>query len=227
LGSHLSPEATALEERYLRIRDTVERYKAALIAVSKTQPVEAIESLYRLGHRDFGENYVQELVAKAEELEQRGCTGIRWHFLGHLQTNKVKMLLGHAHTVHSIDSLKLGIELSKRWNRSGKLPVFLEINIDLEESKSGVRPQDAVTISKQLAELEKLELLGLMCIPSEEGGLSGESFRRLRELEHQCRPWTQGQLSMGMSRDYEVALREGSTFVRIGTALFGARHDPE
>src|SRR5206468_2057422 len=106
-----------------------------LIAVSKKQPEDKIEALYRLGHRDFGENYVQELVAKAVELERRGCSGIRWHFIGHLQTNKAKLLVPHVFSVHSVDSEKVALALARQWGageRGGKLPVFIEVNISQE-----------------------------------------------------------------------------------------------
>jgi pyridoxal phosphate enzyme (YggS family) len=107
-----------------------------LIAVSKKQPEDKIEALYRLGHRDFGENYVQELVGKAAELERRGCIGIRWHFIGHLQTNKAKLLVPHVFSVHSVDSEKVAQALARQWGasgRSGSFPVFIEVNISREE----------------------------------------------------------------------------------------------
>src|SRR5690606_37677247 len=115
-------------------------------AVAKTYPLEAIEALYRLGQRDFGENYVQELVSKAEAAAQRGLEGIRWHFVGHLQSNKARMLIPHVHAIHSVDSVRLAEELAKRWRssgREGRLPVFLEVNLSGEETKAGVHPDDA------------------------------------------------------------------------------------
>jgi pyridoxal phosphate enzyme (YggS family) len=200
-----------------------------LIAVSKTQPIEKIEALYRLGHLDFGENYVQEMVNKAEILEAMGCTGIRWHFLGHLQRNKVKSLVRFVHAVHSVDSEALGRELAKRWGeagRPGRLKVFIQVNIDLEETKSGVVPEDAPALAEALARFPELELAGLMCIPNPDMNPSGQAFEELRELEEQCRPHTHGELSMGMSQDFEAAIREGATHIRVGTALFGVRQRP-
>lgn len=196
-----------------------------LIAVSKKQSIDAIESLYRLGHRDFGENYAQEMMEKAEELSRRGCSGIRWHFIGHLQTNKIKALLPYVHFVHTLDSEKLASKLAQRWTesgRNGKLPVFIEVNLDREPSKSGLNPEEVPQFAKRVAQFQELSLQGLMCIPSPDAEPK-ERFMMLRELEKSCRPDTQGMLSMGMSDDFEIAVQEGSTHVRVGTALFGAR----
>lgn len=205
--------------------------KTTLIAVSKTQPVESIEALYHLGHRDFGENYVQELVEKAEKLRAAGCDGIRWHFIGHLQTNKVKSLIPHLHAVHSVDSEKLALELAKRWKAECSdcfpLPCFIEVNIDREPTKAGVMPDDVVALATKLAKNPSIKLMGLMAIPTatQNPEQSAGAFTRLRELEIQCHPHTAGNLSMGMSSDFEVALQHGATHIRVGTALFGQR-DP-
>ena len=197
-----------------------------MIAVSKTQPAQKIRALYELGHRDFGENYVQELVEKAEEL-RASCPELRWHFIGHLQSNKVKSLLPWVASVQSVHSLSLAEELSKRWTllkgSHGKLPIFLEINVDGEPSKSGLSSSEAGKVAAQISGLPGLDLRGLMCIPSPEGAKSGSSFRALRELAKSCGNATRGDLSMGMSSDFELALREGATHIRVGTLLFGAR----
>jgi pyridoxal phosphate enzyme (YggS family) len=196
-----------------------------LIAVSKTHPASAVAALWKEGHRDFGENYVQELVAKAQELEAMGCAGIRWHFIGHLQSNKAKQLVVHAGLVHSVDSLRLAQELGKRWNALGRaepLPVMLEVNLDAEGSKAGLSPSEAPQISASVSAVPGLRLEGLMCIPDPASDTTG-AFRRLRELESACRPATRGKLSMGMTRDFEAAIREGATHVRVGTAIFGER----
>lgn len=219
-----------LRERYQAIAKKIPADRVTLLAVSKTHPAEAIEALYRLGHRDFGENYVQELVAKAEDLKARGITDIRWHFIGHLQTNKAKALAPYLFAIHSIDSEKLARELAKRHEAAGSaqpIRAFIEVNIDEEESKSGVAPSEAPALAETLSKLPQLDLRGLMCIPSSEGGQSGEAFRKLRELELRCRPWTKGELSMGMTQDFETAIREGSTHVRVGTAIFGSRPPKE
>lgn len=229
----MSPHA-GLQERYERI---VDRLRAAtdrpvtLIAVSKTHASSAIEALYHLGHRDFGENYAQEILEKAPELERRGCTGIRWHFIGHLQTNKVKQIIPYVHAVHSVDSLKLAGELAKRWRasgRTGRLEVFLEVNIDREASKSGLNPDEVSPTALRIAdEYPELSLSGLMAIPSPANS-DGKAFRDLRKILENCREGSPSlssmtQLSMGMTQDFECALREGATHVRVGTAIFGSR----
>lgn len=216
-----------LHERFEKIRSQIEAAcKAAgrsasevtLIAVSKTQPAEMIEEAYRLGQRDFGENYVQEMDEKAAVLENRGCVGIRWHFIGHLQSNKARDAIAHSTVVHAVSSEKLAIELSRRATR--QLEVFIQVNIDREETKSGVSPEEAPALAARISALERIELLGLMCIPSPG---SSDAFKRLRDLELKCRPHTRGKLSMGMSQDFEQAIGEGATHVRVGTSIFGSR----
>lgn len=218
-----------LEERYREILRQISP-QTTLIAVTKTHPVEAIQALYHLGHRDFGENYVQELLEKAQQLQSQGLQDIRWHFIGHLQTNKVKTLIPWVHSIHTVDSEKLAHELSKRWKasgRPGKLPVFIEVNIDREESKSGLLPEEVLEFTKKIAEFSELEIQGLMCIPSPSSPEQVKAaFRHLKELEAQCRPQTAGQLSMGMSSDYLIALNEGATHIRLGTVLLGTRPAP-
>ncbi len=227
-----SVDPRLIRERYGEIRERVRAAAGAradeitLVAVSKKQPVEAIQTLYELGHRDFGENYAQELAEKAEELKRRGCWEIRWHFIGHLQTNKAKMIVPHVTTVHSVDSLKLGTELAKRWRaagRDGRLPVFVEVNVDQQESKVGVVPETVPSLVRELATVPELVVQGLMCIPDPERGPSGEPFERLRWVSKECGDATAGQLSMGMTDDFEVALAHGATHIRIGTAIFGPR----
>lgn len=219
------------------------RTSVTLIAVSKTQPWESIRELYEQGQRDFGENYVQELVEKAAQARHEGLDEIRWHFLGNLQTNKCKSLVTAADFVHSVDSIRLARELAARWEaagRAGKLPIFLEINIDREHSKHGFTPADAPVMARTIqGSFAPLALQGLMCIPSAKiSGKTGLShaaeekiahppeisaFTRMRELEAHCRPHTQGALSMGMTQDFEEAIAQGATHVRVGTAIFGAR----
>jgi pyridoxal phosphate enzyme (YggS family) len=191
-----------------------------LIAVSKVQPVEAILELYKLGQRDFGENYVQELVEKAEYCHAFGIKDIRWHFIGHLQRNKVKQLVPFVSSIQSVDSLRLAEEISKRCKeqRETALPIFLSVNIDDEDSKSGLAAADTASTCKKVSSLEGLELQGLMCIPSP--GSSKDAFARLGALELKCRPYTHGKLSMGMSDDFSAAIAEGATHIRVGTSLF-------
>jgi pyridoxal phosphate enzyme (YggS family) len=215
---------TEFEKRFREISAKIPAH-VTLVAVSKVQTIEAIEAAYHLGQRDFGENYVQELAQKAEELDRRGCTGIRWHFIGHLQTNKVKALMPWVSCIQSVDSVKLAQEISKRWKasgRGGKLAVFLQVNQDAEASKSGVPESEAVVRAQEIAALEGLELEGLMSIPDPSGDTMS-AFRRLRELEKRSRPATRGMLSMGKSSDFEAAIQEGATHVRVGTSFFGPR----
>lgn len=228
-----------METRYdtirAQVRDALASAKLAdqvtLIAVSKLQPIEAIRELYDLGHRDFGENYVQELTEKAQHFLDEGIKDIRWHFIGHLQTNKVKQLLPFVSSIQSVDSIKLAQEISKRWlslqdqDVSKTLPIFLNVNIDQEPSKDGVFPIDAHEVCEALSHLPGLKLEGLMCIPAPTSvtAVGTHPFHRLRELEQLCRPFTHGQLSMGMSSDFPAAIQEGATHIRIGTSLFGKR----
>lgn len=231
----------SLSARYLRIQERIgaaakragrDPSTIQLLAVSKKQTVAAIRELYDLGHRDFGENYVGELVEKAKELQSQGCIGIRWHFIGHLQTNKVKALIPHVSSVHSVDSERVARELARRWrprtfSGEGRLPVFIEINISNEASKSGVPVDGAVDLARWIGlQAPNLALLGMMGIPapSHDPARLQKGFAWLRELERSCRPFSGGMLSMGMSGDFELAIAEGATHVRIGTALFGPRH---
>ncbi len=229
-----APDRTLMNKRYQRIltRISLLSKKTVLIAVSKNHPITQIEELYHLGQRDFGENYVQELNEKASNLASRGFAGIRWHFIGHLQTNKIKDILNHVSCIHTIDSVKLAIELSKRWassDRAGKLPVFIQVNIDREDTKSGFSIDNFAECLSELEQAKNLSYQGLMCIPSV---ISIQSpppksilspFTRLQHLELQCRPLTQGMLSMGMSEDFEDAIQKGATHIRVGSSLFGPR----
>ncbi|MBC7692319.1 MAG: YggS family pyridoxal phosphate-dependent enzyme [Methylotenera sp.] len=222
----------SLQRNYQSIRDRIVKAagspeaaeKITLIAVTKTQPIEAIEELHRLGHRDFGENYVQEMVEKATTLSARGLSGIRWHFIGHLQTNKVKNVLPYAHAIHAVDSEKLAREIARQAQKFniGPIPVFVSVNLHYETTKTGFKPDELEKFTALIASFPELKILGLMCIPSPAGNVA-RSFADLRELEKDCRPSTQGALSMGMTQDFEEGIRQGSTHIRVGTALFGER----
>jgi pyridoxal phosphate enzyme (YggS family) len=222
----------SLCERYREILAKIDRARSGrpvtLVAVSKFQSADAIEELYRLGHRDFGENYVQELLAKQAEFARRGCAEIRWHFIGHLQTNKVKSLASGLFCLQSLDSEKLAREFQSRLPAGSSLMTILEVNIDREEAKSGFFPEDVKEKVGKLKELApSLKVVGLMCIPK--AGTPEESrgaFQRLRALADTCSWESSAILSMGMSADYEIAIQEGATHVRVGTSLFGARPAP-
>jgi pyridoxal phosphate enzyme (YggS family) len=179
-----------------------------LIAVSKLQPVEKLREAMAAGHRIFGENYAQELRDKSAELP-----GAEWHFIGALQSNKVKMLAGKVALIHTCDRVSLARELAKK----GPQRVLIEVNIGREPQKAGALPDDAPALLEQIRGLVQVD--GLMCIPPAEGD-PRPHFRALRELGEKLKL---RELSMGMSADYEVAIDEGATIVRVGTAIFGAR----
>ena len=196
-----------------------------LLAVSKKQPVAAILEAAGAGQRDFGENFVQEGL---EKIDAAGRNDLTWHFIGHLQSNKTRAVAEHFQWVHTIDRLKIARRLSDQ--RPADLPdlnVCIEVNIDAEDSKSGVMPDAAPELAAAIAELPRLKLRGLMCLPAVRNDFDEQRdpFARLRHLlesinESGLRLDT---LSMGMSADYAAAIHEGATIVRIGTAIFGAR----
>ena len=193
-----------------------------LIAVSKTKPVAAISAAYAAGQRAFGENYVQELVSKATELAQ--LDGIEWHFIGPIQSNKTKDIAQHADWVHSIERLKIAERLSaQRPLDKAPLQVLLQVNISGEASKSGIEPTDLLQLANAVATLPQLTLRGLMAIP--EPGKGAEAFAQMQQLSLQLQQQHPDatELSMGMSDDWQQALRFGSTMIRLGTAIFGAR----
>jgi hypothetical protein len=189
-----------------------------LVAVSKTQPASAIREAYAAGQRDFGENYAQEWREKADALAD--LPDLRWHFIGGLQTNKVKYLAGRVAFVHTVDREELARELSRRFGQKGAVArVFLEVNTGGEASKSGCAPAEAPALAAAIRALPALELVGVMAIPPPEDD-PRPHFRALRALRDRL---GLAELSMGMSGDWRVAVEEGATFVRLGTAIFGAR----
>lgn len=203
-----------------------------LVAVSKTKPASLIAACYAAGQRDFGENYVQEVVQKAPELP----ADVRWHFIGHLQSNKVKELVSipGLHCVHTVDSLKLAQELQKRVMQlrpASPLEVMVQVNTSLEESKSGCTPAECVALCGAIrSECPALVLRGLMCIgkySAAEGGAE-QDFLCLARCRQEAAAATGAEpstiaLSMGMSHDFEQALEHGATHVRVGSTIFGAR----
>lgn len=202
-----------------------------LMAVSKTFPTEAIREAYEAGIRVFGENRVQEFAGKAEGL--RGLTDAHWHMIGHLQTNKAAKAAEVFHAIDSVDSLKLAEKLNDAARKYGKkLDVLIEVNVGGEAAKSGVSP-DSPELEKLLSSagrLDCLQISGLMTIPpyTNDPQAARPYFRKLRELRDQMESRRLASistvtLSMGMSHDFEVAIEEGSTCVRVGTAIFGVR----
>lgn len=215
----------AYQQNLLRIQRACEAAKrdpasVRLIAVSKTKTAAQVLEAYQAGCRDFGENYVQELVEKAPALP----SDIRWHFIGHLQSNKAKKVLPHVSLLHTLDSVKLAKILQESAKNTGAL---LQVNIGREPQKAGVMPEDVIPLLQELAKIS-FWVSGLMCIPpvldDPEG--SRPHFAHLQKLQKQAqdalgRPLP--ELSMGMTGDAEVAIQEGATMVRIGTAIFGER----
>ena len=197
----------------------------ALVAIAKTHPAETVQAAAACGLLLFGENKVQEAKAKIPL-----CPGrLRWHLVGHLQTNKVRDAVELFEMIQSVDSLRLAEEINKRAEQAGKrMPVLLEVNLAGEASKFGYAPQRLLAELKDLNALPRLEIHGLMTVPpwSPVAENVRPYFRRLRELKQQCEE-TLGaplpHLSMGMTGDFEVAIEEGATMVRLGTALFGER----
>jgi len=196
-----------------------------LLAVSKKQPLSKIREAAAAGQRDFGENFVQEGVEKIVELAQPGLT---WHFIGHLQSNKTRVVAEYFDWVHTIDKLKTARRLSEQ--RPDDLPplnVCLQVNVDDEYSKAGIAPAELPELAAACAELPNIRLRGLMCLPAIRTGFDEQRvpFATLRELAEHLRGdgIDTDTLSMGMTADYPAAIFEGATIVRIGTALFGAR----
>ncbi|MDY0047945.1 MAG: YggS family pyridoxal phosphate-dependent enzyme [Thauera propionica] len=199
-----------------------------LLAVSKTWPAAAVREAAAAGQRAFGENYVQEGVDKIEALRE---LGLEWHFIGPLQSNKTRLVASAFDWVHSIDRLKIAERLSaQRDVHLAPLNVCLQVNVSGEESKSGVAPGEVAALAQAVADLPRLRLRGLMCIPEPTGDVTllRARFALLRELQAQliAAGLSLDTLSMGMSHDIEPAIAEGATIVRVGTAIFGERARP-
>ncbi|WP_313711761.1 YggS family pyridoxal phosphate-dependent enzyme [Pseudomonas sp.] len=194
-----------------------------LLAVSKTKPAAAIREIYAAGVRDVGENYLQEALAKQEELRD---LPLIWHFIGPIQSNKTKAIAEHFDWVHSVDRLKIAQRLSEQ--RPAGLPplnICLQVNVSGEDSKSGCAPADLPALANAVAALPNLRLRGLMAIPepTDDRATQEAAFASLRQLQEKLQLGLD-TLSMGMSHDLEAAIAQGATWVRIGTALFGARN---
>lgn len=204
------------------------REEVLLVAVSKTKPASMVLEAMEAGIRDFGENKVQELCEKAEEIKKP----LSWHLIGHLQRNKVKYVVDKACLIHSVDSLRLAEEIQKEAEKKDcHVNILIEVNIGEEESKSGIAKEEAVELVKAVAGLSRVHIKGLMAIapivvePEE----SRPYFREMARLKEEIRmmelPGVEmRELSMGMTGDFEVAIEEGATMVRVGTAIFGGRN---
>ncbi len=213
-----------------RLRTAAPADAATLVAVSKTQPAAAVAEAYALGQRVFGENYVQEALAKMRELRDR-CPDIQWHLIGPLQSNKCREVAEHFDWLQTLDRAKL-IALLARYRPEALPPlqVLIQVNIDDEDSKSGCTPAEVAELARAIAAQPRLRLRGLMSIPKPWPELEQRraSFAQLRQLFDQLqRDFPDiDTLSMGMSEDFELALEQGATMVRVGSALFGARQKP-
>jgi pyridoxal phosphate enzyme (YggS family) len=197
-----------------------------LIAISKTFPAARIREAYQAGLREFGENRVQEAAAKIADLKDLPIT---WHLVGHLQTNKAKRARELFHWIHSVDSVRLAEKLHQAAREGERLPVLLQVNLGGEETKSGVGEDEALQVAEEVSRLRSLDLRGLMLIPPffDDPRNARPFFRRLRQLRERIHaglpPLALPELSMGMSHDFEVAIEEGATMIRVGTAIFGPR----
>ncbi len=227
-----------LRKNWIEIKENVNRKAAecgrepseiTVVAVSKTHPVEMIINGMEAGIDVFGENYAQELRDKHKYLLENDLKQPRWHYIGHLQTNKVKYLAPFVEMIHSVDSVKLAEAVSKQAERFGReIAILLQVNTSGEESKSGCRPEEIIAIAKEVIEIPHLNVQGLMTIGSfspDESIVRGE-FKMLSRLLGEVNRelgLNLKHLSMGMSGDYLLAVEEGATFVRVGTNIFGER----
>lgn len=204
------------------------RGEVTLIAVSKTKPVEMLQEIYDQDIRDFGENKVQEMCDKMEVLPK----DIKWHMIGHLQTNKIKYIIGKTELIHSVDSLHLAQEISKQAVKHNvQADILIEINIANEETKFGIDAGDTIQLVREIAELPNIHIKGLMTIaPFVENPEDNRLyFRRIHQLsvditKENIDNVSMDVLSMGMTGDYMVAIEEGATMVRVGTGIFGERN---
>lgn len=225
-----------LKENLLKVQENIriacekagrDMSEVTLIAVSKTKPVSMLKEVYDAGIRQFGENKVQELTEKEEQLPK----DIRWHMIGHLQRNKVKYIIGKTALIHSVDSLRLAEEISRQSTKQQVISdILVEVNIAGEESKFGISNQEAIALVSEIAALPGIHIRGLMTIaPFVSNGEENRAyFRKMKELsvdimKQNIDNVNMDILSMGMTGDYTVAIEEGSTMVRVGTGIFGER----
>jgi len=222
--STLADNLSAISARIASAAQAAGRDPASvqLLAVSKTKPASAIREIHAAGVRDFGENYLQEALTKQQALSD---LPLIWHFIGPIQSNKTKAIAEHFDWVHSVDRLKIAQRLSEQ-RPAGLAPlnICLQVNVSGEDSKSGCAPADLPALAKAVAGLPNLRLRGLMAIPepTDDRAAQEAAFASLRQLQESLGLGLD-TLSMGMSHDLEAAIAQGATWVRIGTALFGAR----
>jgi hypothetical protein len=202
--------------------------RVTLIAVSKRKPPEMIQEAIDAGHRDFGENYIQEAMEKIDLLGRKSAT---WHFIGHLQSNKAKFAVKYFDLIHTVDTVKLAKEINRQAQKIGKIQkILLQVNISREATKSGAQANEIVDIARQTCRFDNLHVSGLMCMPPffDDPEDARIYFKKLKQISEEIEPLNlpntaMTHLSMGMSNDFTVAVEEGATLVRVGTAIFGAR----
>ncbi|MBN1634052.1 MAG: YggS family pyridoxal phosphate-dependent enzyme [Ignavibacteria bacterium] len=197
-----------------------------IVAVSKTFSPEYIIELLSAGHTDFGENRVQELISKKDEIKNK--KNINWHLVGHLQTNKVKYIIDFIKLIHSVDSYKLALEINNHANKIQKvIEVLVQVNTSGESQKSGIEPEEAARLCKSISVLDNIKLRGLMTIGmlTEDEKIIRNNFRCLKNIYDELKTIYNNfnTLSMGMTSDYQIAIEEGSNMIRVGSALFGKR----
>jgi len=212
---------------YKKLLEECKAKQVTLVAVSKTKPVEDLIELYELGQRDFGENYVQELVEKEKQLPK----DIRWHFIGHLQSNKVKQIIDFVELIHGVDSLKLLQEINKQSGKINKITnCLLQIHIAQEETKFGLDEEELNEIIHQLnnSTMKNVNVAGLMGMATNTGNENQirKEFQYLKSLQQklQTENYKLQILSMGMTADYTIAIEEGSNMIRVGSLIFGSRN---
>ena len=202
--------------------------EVTLIAVSKTKPVEMLKEAYDAGARVFGENKVQEIVDKYDQMP----SDVKWHMIGHLQRNKVKYIVDKVAMIHSVDSLRLAETIEKEAAKKAVIvPILIEVNVAQEESKFGLKPEEVLPLIEQISDFSHIQIKGLMTIAPyvDNAEENREIFRELKKLSvdiaaKNINNVTMSVLSMGMTGDYMVAVQEGATMVRVGTGIFGARN---
>lgn len=220
-----------IEQHIASIRATIPN-GVTLICVSKFHPIESIQAAYGCGERDFGESRVQELLLKQQALP----ADIRWHFIGHLQTNKVKQIVPFVHMIHSVDSVRLLEVINREAEKIGRrIKVLLEVHVAKEDTKSGFMPEEITSLNTKLSTLNYIEICGIMGMATNTDNQTEwrRCFREIKSIANTLSPIVQRVshslqsehpiISMGMSDDYLVAIEEGSTMVRIGSSIFGNR----
>ncbi len=225
----ISSNLATINERIRAATEKTGRIPASvrLVAVSKTRPAEDIVAAFQAGQTIFGENYIQELASKLPETPE----AVQWHFIGHLQSNKVKYVAGQVAMIHSVDRISLAQEIDRQWGKLGKVcDVLIQVNISGEVTKSGTTEAGAIQLVRECALLPNIKVKGLMTMPPffDDPDAARPYFAELRRLSEaiaarQIEGVDMAELSMGMSGDFEAAIQEGATLVRVGTAIFGER----